>query len=84
MLVFAGKQQCFGSVHSEVHCHLLSFHRQLKAIRNVSSLVHEHHSGGSETMAVTYTTAGIPALTPDLMTELEYFFESSTVRYDNF
>lgn len=38
MLVFAGKKQCFGSVHSEVHCHLLSFHWQLKAIRNVSSL----------------------------------------------
>lgn len=49
MLVFAGKQQCFGSVH----CHLLNFHWQLKAIRNVSSLVHKHHSEGSETMSVT-------------------------------
>lgn len=38
MLVFAAKQQCFGSVHSQIHCHLLSFHWQLKAIRNDSSL----------------------------------------------
>lgn len=78
MLVFAGKQQCFGNVHSEVHCHLLSFHWQLKAIRNVSTLAHEHHSEGSETMSGTCTIVGIPGLTPDLMTELEYFFESST------
>lgn len=74
MLVFAGKQQCFGNVHSEVHCHLLSFHWQLKAIRNVSALAHEHHSEGSETMSGTYTIVGIPGLTPDLMTELQYIF----------
>lgn len=76
MLVLAAKQQRFGSVHSQVHCHLLSFHWQLKAIRNVSSPVHEHHSEGSTT-SVTYTTAGIPASTLDLMTELEYFLKAA-------
>lgn len=76
MLIFAGKQQCFGSVHSEVDCHLLSFHWQLKATRNVSSL-YMSTTVKVHKQCLSLTPLQEFLLQPDLMNELEYFFKAA-------